>query len=151
MREIIHSFLSKGEKPPADVVKGKYYTRTGSCNQCGKCCKDIYLIHEDKTIDSLELFEELKPANPEYQHFVVVGETEHGLQFQCKHLSPENRCAIYENRPDFCRKYPSEKSILLGGSLAKGCGYKFELIRTFEDVLSQVAQKPHLSAGRLEA
>lgn len=149
MREIIHSFLAKKDRKQSGTLRGKYYVRTGSCNKCGKCCTDIYLIHHDRTIDTLELFEALKPENPEYQHFKVVRETPDGLQFQCTHLSPENRCTIYENRPDFCRNYPSEKSILLGGNLAKGCGYTFELIRTFQDVLTQTAEKKTLKAGKL--
>ncbi|MBY0404791.1 MAG: YkgJ family cysteine cluster protein [Cyanobacteria bacterium] len=149
MRDIIHSFLSKTDAAQSRPIRGKYYVRTGACNQCGKCCKDIYLIHGNETIDTLELFEALKPENPEYRHFKPVESTENGLQFQCMHLSPTNQCTIYQNRPDFCRKYPSEKTILLGGALAKGCGYKFELLQTFDQVLQKVSTQKNIKAGKL--
>jgi Fe-S-cluster containining protein len=150
MKGIIQSFLPRKEREASEAVVGKYYRRTGSCNMCGKCCKDIYLIHHDRTIESIEEFETLKPDNPEYQHFIPVQTTPDGVQFQCKHLSSENRCQIYANRPDFCRKYPSEKTLLLGGQLAKGCGFQFELLKTFDEVLSKVADKKNLKAGRLD-
>lgn len=149
MREMIYAFLPGKARPQSGTVQGKYYTRTGGCNQCGRCCEDIYLIHNDRTIDSAELFEELKPHNPEYEYFEPVRETSEGIQFKCKHLGPDKRCTIYAKRPDFCRNYPSEKSILLGGNLAEGCGYSFELIRTFQDVLAKTAEKKTLKPGKL--
>ena len=146
---MIHSFLGKEIRQQSGEIRGQYYTRHGSCNMCGKCCTNIYLIHGEDTIDSVAMFEKLKRKNPEYEWFSPVNETEHGLQFQCVHLQPDNSCGIYEDRPTFCKKYPSEKSLLLGGQLAEGCGYTFEIINSFQSVLSQVAEKKRLKAGKL--
>ncbi|HEY9745424.1 MAG TPA: YkgJ family cysteine cluster protein [Oculatellaceae cyanobacterium] len=141
MLEIVKSFLSREEFKQSGPVQGQYYERTGSCNRCGKCCTNIYLIHGQKVIDTPELFEELQLSNPEYQYFKPVSQDEEGLLFQCTHLQPDNTCGIYENRPEFCRKYPSEQTLLMGGKLAESCGYRFRLLRTFQDVLQQVAEK----------
>jgi Fe-S-cluster containining protein len=162
LKELLQSFLSPKEShqslsfkehgDPAQfgVQIGQYYKRSGECHTCGKCCKDIFLIHEERTIESLDEFESLKSENPEYTHFIPVRETMDGLQFQCKHLSVENRCQIYLNRPDFCRKYPSEKTILLGGKLAEGCGYQFELLKSFNSVLDEVSEKPSAKSFKLD-
>jgi len=147
MLEIVKSFLKPEEAQQAGRVQGQYYERSGSCNQCGKCCTHIYLVYGQQTITSVEMFEEIKATNPEYHSFKPLvqesGETssEDGLLFQCTHLQADNTCADYENRPDFCRKYPSEQSLLMGGKLAEGCGYKFRLLRNFQDVLKQVASQ----------
>lgn len=141
MLEIVKTFLSPEEFKQNGPVQGQYYERTGSCNQCGKCCTNIYLIHGQKVIDTPELFEKLKVENPEYQYFKPVLQEDDGLLFQCSYLQPDNTCGIYRNRPDFCRKYPSEQSILMGGKLAEHCGYQFRLLHTFQDVLKKVIQQ----------
>jgi hypothetical protein len=46
------------------------------CNSCGACCRRVRLIH---------------PAWPAR------------ADGACVHLAPDNRCAIYENRPPVCR------------------------------------------------
>lgn len=147
MIEIIKSFAAPDaleglfEQRQSGEVKGKYLIRHGACNLCGKCCTNIYLVHDEKAIESVEEFARLLPENPEYEGFTPIDTDEHGVRFRCRHLSPENRCTVYNDRPSFCRKYPSEKGILLGGQLADGCGYSFEVIMKFEEILAKTAQK----------
>lgn len=50
------------------------------CTSCGACCRRVYMSHEG-----------LFP-----QEWVK----EDG---SCIHLTKENRCAIYETRPEYCR------------------------------------------------
>jgi hypothetical protein len=139
MLEIVKSFLQSDAPRQSGVLRGQYYERVGSCNQCGKCCTNIYLVHGDRTIDNLPLFEELKGGNPEYHYFEpIIDEQDGSLVFRCSHLQPDNTCGIYENRPDFCRRYPSEQGLLMGGKLAAGCGYQFRLLKTFRDVLGDL-------------
>jgi Fe-S-cluster containining protein len=147
MLELIKAFTD-ARLPQAGSVAGRYYTRTGSCQSCGKCCKDIYLAHGGKALTRIEDFTRLKAKNPEYRSFVPVDNDEEGLLFRCINLTEDNRCADYDNRPYFCRSYPSEKGILMGGKLAEGCGYAFEPIATFQQVLSQSASKQKFDSGR---
>lgn len=149
MLEIVKSFLSPEEARQSGVIEGQYYERSGSCNQCGKCCSNIYLVYGQKTIDSLEMFEEVKLHNPEYEYFKPIVREDDGLVFQCKHLQADNSCGIYDRRPNFCRKYPSEHSLLMGGKLAEGCGYRFRLLKSFQDVLRNVSDQKSLNAGTL--
>ncbi len=149
MTEIIKSFLKDGEHVQSGPIVGKFYKRTGSCNMCGKCCTDIHLVHGKEPIKTEVEFELLKPLFPDYRNFKPIGKSEDGLLFQCVHLQPDKSCAIYDERPLLCRRYPSEESLLMGGKLAKGCGYAFEVIRKFEQVLQETRQKKRLKAGKL--
>lgn len=139
MKDMILGFLPAALRPPAQSgeVKGRYYKRFGSCNQCGRCCTNIYLVHNNETIKDKEEFERLQGLEKEYEGFTPLEADEHGLRVACKHLLPDNRCEIYEERPSFCRKYPSETGILLGAELATGCGYSFKPIKSFDEVLSE--------------
>lgn len=132
-----------GSPRGAEVV-GKYYRRTGDCTLCGKCCQNIYLIHDEQTITSVEQFEALKPLNPDYQSFRPMDETEHGVTFACIHLQEDNSCGVYDDRPEFCRRYPNEEGLLKGGYLPPECGYQFEVLKPFSAVLRQTAN-PSLS------
>ena len=140
MLEVVKSFLSPAAAPSqSGLVQGEYYERDGSCHQCGQCCSNIYLVYGQQTINSLQMFEEIKGKNPEYQAFkpLVQESDEQGILFQCTHLQTDNTCGIYEDRPLFCRAYPSEHSLLMGGQLANDCGYRFRLKKTFGEVLKQ--------------
>lgn len=136
MLDRVKALFKPKDGQQAGLQRGQYYERMGECHQCGKCCTNIYLVHGDQTIDSMPLFEELKAQNPEYQYFRPVSQGDgDGLVFQCQHLQANNTCGIYEERPDFCRRYPSEHTLLMGGKLAEGCGYQFRLLKNFQDVL----------------
>ncbi|MDX2083849.1 MAG: YkgJ family cysteine cluster protein [Candidatus Melainabacteria bacterium] len=144
---MVKQWVAPPEVPQAGEVTGSYYVRSGSCNQCGDCCTGIYLIHENQTIQTHEQFEALLPKNPEYNYFKPIDQDESGLLFECVHLQENRSCGIYEHRPDFCRRYPSEASMLQGGVLSACCGYSFEVRQRFEAVLKQTAQQWQLSPG----
>lgn len=141
MLEIVKSFLAPQEPVQKGSVAGQYYERTGSCNLCGKCCSHIYLVYGQQTINSLEMFASVQDKNPEYNYFKPLSSQNdpEGILFQCIHLQADKSCGIYQNRPDFCKKYPSEHSIIMGGKLAEGCGYQFKLIQSFQDILKQIS------------
>jgi Fe-S-cluster containining protein len=97
-------------------------------------------------------FEKLKKKNKDYQHFRVIEESDLGLIFACSHLQPDKSCGIHEDRPDFCRKYPNEATMLMGGNLSPECSYRFEKRFSFEDKLSDAEQPNPLkfsSMGKL--
>lgn len=120
------------EEPP---VTGKYYTRTGYCNGCGHCCQNIALIFENEVVKTVAAFQALKDAHPEYEAFRVSFANDEGLLFHCSHLLPDNRCGIYNDRPGFCRNYPSEQGLILGGRLPEECSYRFTPRRSFSSTL----------------
>lgn len=123
-------------------ILGRKYYRTGECARCGRCCKNIYVKHGKKFIDDENLFNRLKPLHSFYFDLEVVGKDEVGLLFKCKNLDEDLKiCKIHSKRAKICRDYPMEEIFKMGGTLAEDCGYRFEPIEKFSDILSSVKKK----------
>lgn len=137
------------DPPQNGTVEYQYYVRTGQCNSCGQCCSGIHLIHGDSVIESVEQFERLKQQHEDYRHFVPIDESDIGLVFRCSNLQPDNTCGIYDDRPLFCKKYPSEATLMFGGVLAPKCGFAFQAKHRFGEILKQAAERKRLNPGKL--
>lgn len=80
------------------------------CEHCSaKCCRYFAL-----PIDTPENFEEFDFARWYLLHenatiFVENGSWFLMIQTVCKALDDKNRCKIYENRPQICREYTTDK------------------------------------------
>ncbi len=125
----------------ANILKKKYIKK-GSCKGCGKCCQNIYVNHGKKGfIKTEEEFFRLKLAHSFYRGLELIGKDEMGLLFKCKHLDYKtNRCKIHFFRPPVCRNYPMEEIFTMGGILTPDCGYSFEPVQKFKDVLSKLSK-----------
>jgi hypothetical protein len=137
------------DPPQSGTVTFKHYIRTGACHSCGACCSGVYLVHNEAVIDTVATFDILKEFHPDYTHFMPLEETEQGVRFKCRHLTEDLKCGIHDDRPLFCRKYPSEATLLYGGQLDPNCGYKLEKRYAFEDILGRVSRQKSLKAGKL--
>lgn len=127
-------FLSK--------ILGKKYIRTGSCHGCGRCCQKIYVRHARNVIKTENEFENLKTLHFFYSYLEVVGKDEVGLVFECSKLNKETgKCTAYNKRPLLCRQYPQEEIFMMGGSITEDCGYRFEPIVKFDEVLNKIKNK----------
>ena len=115
----------------------KLYRRSGSCNMCGRCCKNIYVRHAAEPIQTEEEFETLKNRHSFYSYLKVIGKDEIGLIFECQNLQ-EGKCKIHKKRPLICRKYPQEEIFTMGGALCEECGYKFTPKKSFDSVLKKI-------------
>ena len=123
-------------------ILGKKYYRIGKCSRCGRCCKNIYVKHGKKFITNKKLFNSLKPLHPFYFDLEIIGKDEIGLLFACKNLDEETKmCKVHKRRAKICRDYPMEEILKMGGTLAEGCGYKFEPIEQFRDILDKAIKK----------
>jgi len=117
----------------------KKYIRKGSCKGCGRCCQKIYVRHARDVIKSEEEFEKLKTLHFFYGYLKVVDKDETGLIFECSKLDKETgKCTAYNQRPILCRQYPQEEIFMMGGSITEECGYSFEPIEKFEEVLKKI-------------
>lgn len=122
------------------ILRRKYY-RTGKCNLCGKCCKNIYVKHGKKFIDDEKLFNRLKPLHPFYFDLEIIGKDEVGLLFACKNLDAATKmCKIHKKRAKICRDYPMEEILNMGGVLAPDCGFRFVPIEKFSDILNKLSR-----------
>ena len=122
------------------ILKRKYY-RVGNCAKCGRCCKIIYVKHGKSFISDPDLFNKLKPLHPFYFDLEIIGKDEVGLLFACKNLDEAARtCKIHNKRAKICRDYPMEEILKMGGTLAEGCGYRFEPIEKFSEILDKMSR-----------
>jgi len=79
-------------------VAGK---KSNKCDLCGDCCRDFAIDLRDEDLN-----------DPDFIRFVEL----HGCKFdkkeghveiplKCKMLDSNNKCKIYENRPNICREW----------------------------------------------
>ncbi len=122
-------------------ILGKKYYRKGECLKCGRCCKNIYVKHGKKFISDEKLFSKLKPLHPFYFDLEIIGKDDMGLVFACKNLDEKTKmCKIHKKREKICKDYPMEEILKMGGTLADGCGFRFEPIEKFSDVLNNISK-----------
>ena len=79
------------------------------CDHCpAKCCK--YLAAPIDTPTTHEDFDYIRwyLLHAEATVFVEEGSWYLLVHTQCKHLQPDNRCGIYDTRPQICRDYSTE-------------------------------------------
>ncbi len=119
-------------------VMRKLYQRTGQCNRCGQCCRQIYVKHYKHVVSDEKELERLRFMHRFYGYLKLVGKDEIGLIFECENLDPKTKkCKIHRLRPGICRRYPQEELFSMGGSLCDECGYKMEPIIPFSEVLEK--------------
>jgi len=136
------NFRNKLKKFYWSKILGKKYYRTGKCNCCGSCCRKIYVQSAKGVIKDKNELEKLKLLHRFYTYLNVIGEDEIGLIFECTQLDTEtNLCKIHDDRPDICRRYPQEEMFMMGGATCDDCGFKFEPIIPFEEVLQKTLKK----------
>ncbi|MBQ8635675.1 YkgJ family cysteine cluster protein, partial [bacterium] len=126
------------------ILKKRYF-RCGKCLKCGCCCENIYVRHNGDVIKTQEEFENIKNNDSYsfYHHISVIGKDDFGLIFECNKFDKEKRiCKDHKNRPSICRNYPSEEIFSFGAQLQDKCGFSFEPIEKFDEILSKISKKP---------
>ncbi len=79
------------------------------CDHCpAKCCK--YLAAPIDTPETQQDFDYIRwyLLHNDATVFVEDGSWYLLIYAQCRHLRPDNRCGIYETRPQICRDYSTE-------------------------------------------
>lgn len=77
------------------------------CLGCGKCCKDLDLTHPD--------YERIKKKLPNIDDYITRQQLSvYRIEGVCPFLK-ENKCIIYEIRPNICRAYPVRPAIIRDG------------------------------------
>jgi len=106
-------------------------TRTGSCKQCGNCCRDFCIDMRVGGMTDYEFTEYLRwlgahtGVRTEIKNFKARS-VELQIMNGCKHLVDNGdgtfSCAIQDNKPDICKRYPEED---YGDDISRQCGFKF--------------------------
>lgn len=66
------------------------------CQKCGSCCKNM-IIRGNFSKDTLEWFVKRGCG--------ILKDKSIAIPFRCPHLTKDNMCDDYENRPKVCREY----------------------------------------------
>lgn len=140
--KLIKEYLYKFKQQFYSKILGRKYFRKGHCSCCGRCCTKIYVRHSKDVIKTEKEFENLKKGHFFYSYLKVIGKDDMGLIFECSKLDKDTgMCTVHSTRPAICRKYPQEEIFSMGASLAENCGYSFEPIFSFEEILKKVCHK----------
>ncbi len=105
--------------------------RTGSCKQCGNCCRDFCIDLHVGGVTDYEFTEYLRWL--ESHVGVSAGirnfkgrNVELQIKNPCRHLVDNGdgtfSCAIHDNKPDICKRYPEED---YEDDVSRDCGFKF--------------------------
>lgn len=75
------------------------------CTQCGNCCKKL---EPDLSSDEIEKLAAVKNVSPEQfkQNFVLHDGKSHFLKTKPCIFLKENKCTVYESRPQACGGFP---------------------------------------------
>ncbi len=118
-------------------ISGKDTLVTGSCNNCGDCCRLINLRATKGWITNQNDFNNLVEKNSDFKRFSVVSVDNSGfLLFNCSWLEGDGGCKDYNNRLDICRNYPNKSMILCGGELIPQCGFQINEVVPFKKILA---------------
>ncbi|MBU1863410.1 MAG: YkgJ family cysteine cluster protein [Candidatus Omnitrophica bacterium] len=102
------------------------YARAGSCLNCGRCCRHVYLRDRGKLVSSFHECLLLVKADTSMRNFVAKGANENGeLYFACDLVGRDNRCKVYQKRPMLCRTYPDMSMLRYGAIPKDDCGFYF--------------------------
>lgn len=105
--------------------------RTGRCRRCGNCCRDFCIDLHLGGVTDYEFTEYLRWLGAHVGVTASVRDfrrrdVELQVDNPCRHLVDSGDgtfgCAIYETRPDACRRYPEED---YGDEVSKKCGFRF--------------------------
>lgn len=79
------------------------------CHLCPAICCNYFALQID-TPTSRKDFENLRwyLMHQKVHVFVDAGKWYLQVWTPCQHLQPDNRCGIYETRPDICREYGTD-------------------------------------------
>ena len=70
------------------------------CEQCGKCCEDLFLPLAITVDDDVKKWLEYHGIKTEFKNPLTYIR----IPLKCSKLK-DGKCSIYENRPQVCRDY----------------------------------------------
>ena len=111
---------------------------SGSCHQCGSCCRKLSLDINGSWVSSISEFNELVENNPDYIRFKIIGRDKYGfLEFTCTWLQEDGTCLDYQNRFKICKDYPNKNMFFIDGILLPQCGYSMQESVPFKKILKK--------------
>jgi Fe-S-cluster containining protein len=106
------------------------------CDKCSALCCRYFVLEIDKPLTRGQ-FDDVRWYLVHENTFVFIEKRKWylGVYARCKHLQEDNRCGIYEKRPNICRKYSTESCDYHGGE------YDWDKLFTSAEQLEQYADE----------
>lgn len=77
------------------------------CLACGNCCRTLQIVVDDRDIQRLARRLATTPRQFSKQYVETDNEkTQYLKATPCSFLGVDNRCSVYEDRPQACRDFP---------------------------------------------
>ena len=77
------------------------------CLACGRCCRFLQVVVDDKDIKRLAHRLGILPREVLHKYVNTAPDgTSHLNSIPCPFLLQDNRCSVYEDRPQSCRDFP---------------------------------------------
>jgi len=77
------------------------------CTACAHCCRTLQIVVDQKDIRRLAARLGMTPGRFSQQYVRVAEDgTLHFASMPCPFLGSDNRCMVYEDRPQACREFP---------------------------------------------
>ncbi len=108
-----------------------------TCERCGECCKHV-AVPIDKPEDNDDYHNILWYLYHEKVQVFVDDEDDWYIEFstRCSALDKNNRCRVYDKRPNICREYSPESCVKHG----EGEPYKY-LFKTPDEFIKFLEKK----------
>src|SRR5579862_5599800 len=77
------------------------------CTTCAHCCRTLQIVVDSKDIRRLSARLGMTPLQFSRRYVQVAEDrTKHFASTPCPFLGADNRCTVYEDRPQACRDFP---------------------------------------------
>ena len=118
------------------------------CKFCGMCCKlipvkgeerilvrDGFQMPDDEFINSLKPLSDEEALNINENYVKTVQNMFEDVKFySCKYLTADNKCFIENNKPSFCKSFPSSPLALVPDE----CGYLGDIFIKNEELKRKI-------------
>ena len=106
------------------------------CDQCAGLCCRYFALPIDNPKDASD-YDNIRwyLMHENVVVFIEARQWYLGVMSRCKNLMPDNRCAIYHERPRICRSYSTDNCDYHGGE------YDFDVLFTSSEQLRAYAEK----------
>lgn len=85
-----------------------------NCIKCGNCCKRFEAVIDQEKEENARTIAAIKKVFADGKMKMVLSRYDQikiRIEGPCQHLDENNRCRIYEDRPDICKNFYCEKSL----------------------------------------
>lgn len=101
------------------------WVRMGDCNHCGWCCENLGVFELQFPITEDVAYMEIRGFTIKDNLALIKAD----IKAPCPaHI--DNRCSVYDTRPDTCKEFPSEPNEII----QTPCSYYFENSLTGEKI-----------------